>query len=332
VRRILGVLALGLSAAACQGSRSQAAPGSPAPSADPNAPLPHPIPTVVARVNDRPVYLLDIVPLAKPALDKAPDREQAKPAALRGALQLYIDREVLFQEAQARGLKADDRQVEQAYNQVRLAHPDEQEWNDELKRQGFDPESFRTELRIQATLARLTALETAKITEVTDAEAEAYYDAHREDFRRDEVRVRHILVRTLPTSSPEQRAGLRAKAEGLRARILHGESLASLAKALSDDEASRGKGGELPKFGLGQAAAAFEAAAFALKPGELSPVVESPAGFHILELIERIPGGLPPYDSVQDGIKRRLLEQKREQAMRDLTATLRARARVQTYL
>ena len=100
--------ALALALSAC--SRG---PGGPAPSpssTDPSRPLPSPLPDVVAR-DQRPagVTSSSIVPLAKPTLDQAQDREKARPVVLRAALDRYIGRELLFQEAVARGLKTTTR-------------------------------------------------------------------------------------------------------------------------------------------------------------------------------------------------------------------------------
>lgn len=287
---------------------------------------------MVARINGQPVHFLSIVPLAKPTLDQAQDREKARPKVLRAALDRYIGRELLFQEALARGLRADDAMIEKAYNQARLQHPDELDWDDTLKRQGLDPSTFRTELRVQALLARLAEEEAGKVAPVSDDEAEAYYNGHKEEFRFDELRARHILLHVLPTSAPQQVAGLRARAEGLLARIRHGESLASLARQFSDDTGSRDKGGELPPFSRGTIDSAFEKAALALKPGEISGIVVTSAGFHIIELISRRPGGLPPYEAVAPELKERLMKDRRAEAVNRLEQALRAKARIETYL
>jgi parvulin-like peptidyl-prolyl isomerase len=288
---------------------------------------------VVARVNGRPVYMRDLVPLAKPELDKANDREKARPAILRAAVERYVGRELLFQEALARGLRADDEVVEQAYNQARLRYPDENDWVNALAVQGFDPASFRTELRIQAVLARLAEEEARKISPVSEEEAEAYYESHREDFRIHEVTVRHILRGLLPTSTPQQRAGQLAQAQGILARLQRGEKLSVLAKEFSDDVRTRDQGGLLPSFTTGQPDPAFEAAVSALeKPGDVSGIVETPAGFHIVELVSRVPGGLPPYESVAPVLKDRLRRERLTGAVKALEDGLRAKARVDTYL
>jgi parvulin-like peptidyl-prolyl isomerase len=326
----LAALAVLLASPAC--SRGPAGPA-PAPSStDPSRPLPSPIPDVVARINGQPVHFISIVPLAKTTLDAAPDREKARPTVLRAALDRYIGRELLFQEALTRGLQSDDAMIAKAYNQARLEHPDEQDWDDILRRQGLDQATFRTELRVQATLARLAEEEASKVAPVSDEDAEAYYNSHQDEFRFDQLRVRHILLHVQPTSAPQQVAGLRARAEGLLFRIKRGESLASLAKEFSDDTGSRDKGGELPPFSRGTTDPTFEKAALALKPGEVSGIVTTSAGFHIIEVISRKQGGLPPYEAVGPELKERLMKDRRGEAVNRLEQQLRAKARIETYL
>jgi hypothetical protein len=82
----------------------------------------------VARVNGQPVRLGQVVALAKKALERSQDREKDKAGVLRQAMHQYIIRELLFQEALARGLAADERRLEQAYDKARLDYRDEQKW------------------------------------------------------------------------------------------------------------------------------------------------------------------------------------------------------------
>ena len=167
---------------------------------------------------------------------------------------------------------------------------------------------------------------------MTDEEAEAYYEAHQDDFRFDELTVRHLLFRLLPASTPQQVGGQRAKAQGLLFRIERGEKLADLAREFSDDAASREKGGELPPFSRGRTDPAFEAAAFALKPGEHSGIVETGAGLHILELVSRRKGGLPPYEAVAPELKVRLMKDRGADMVSQLEERLRAKARIEKFL
>lgn len=137
---------------------------------------------------------------------------------------------------------------------------------------------------------------------VSDIDIEQYFNAHRSDF--DEVRVRHILISTLPPGDEDDSADVkhkkssekakppdedepRKKAQKLLNRARKGEDFAKLARQNSEDPTSKEKGGALGFFGRGRMEIAFEKAAFELKPGEISDLVETPYGFHIIRLEER---------------------------------------------
>ena len=140
-------------------SRPAGGPAASPPNAalDPARPLPSPVPEVVARVNGHSVRIEQILPLAKAELDRLPDdqRDAKKPEVVRHALQQYVDRELLLQEALARGVRADAAGVDWSYDQLRREHPDERAWADFLARQGMDPQSLRAELRAQHTVAAM---------------------------------------------------------------------------------------------------------------------------------------------------------------------------------
>jgi hypothetical protein len=165
--------------AAC--SRGPAAAPSSA-AADPSRPLPSPVPEVVARVNGREIRLQQILPMAKLELDRVSvqDREQRKPEVLRHALQAYVERELFVQEAIARGVEADSRAVDWAYDQMRREHPDDEAWEEFLAGQGMDPNTFRAELRLQRTVSVLLDQEEAR--EAANAGA-AGHRSTREELR-----------------------------------------------------------------------------------------------------------------------------------------------------
>jgi LPS sulfotransferase NodH len=108
-------------------------------------------------VNGQPIRIYQILPMAKVDLDRVSvaDRDRRKPEVVRHALERYIDRELLLQEALARGIKADSRDVDWTYDQIRREHADEDAWKDFLAGQGMDPQSFRAELRAKHTVAAL---------------------------------------------------------------------------------------------------------------------------------------------------------------------------------
>lgn len=171
--------------AACVGASSPApetqsgAGASPAATPDPARPLPLPLPDVVARVNGQEIRIRQILPLAKAALDKVPvaERDRHKPEAVRSALDSYVTRELLLQEALARGIAADTREVERAYDQMRKDHAADAAWAEFLAGLGLDAQELKAELRIQYTVAALIAREVAAWP-VPEAEARAAYTAN----------------------------------------------------------------------------------------------------------------------------------------------------------
>jgi foldase protein PrsA len=158
---------------------------------------------------------------------------------------------------------------------------------------------------IEAQLVQETLYEhlTADVV-VTDAEVEQHYADHREDFAEPASRtVRHILVRT------------RALAVSLRARIVHGESFATLARRYSTDPGSRRSGGRLT-IGKGQTVKAFDHVVFALKTGAISQPVHTPYGWHLIKALTAVrPGRTPPFEEVRERIEEFLRAERRAEAV-----------------
>lgn len=152
---------------------------------------------------------------------------------------------------------------------------------DELHDQYFD--IIRDRTLSQKVEYQLT--ENIKVTPAEVAEYFATYDADSLPEIPTQYEVSEIVI--TPAVNEAERERVRDELNELRERILKGEKFSMLAKLYSQDPGSASKGGELGFFGRGTMVSEFEAAAFALKPGEVSPVVETQYGYHIIQLIER---------------------------------------------
>ncbi len=128
-----------------------------------------------------------------------------------------------------------------------------------------------------------------------------------------QVRARHILFRLAPDATPAQRDSVQKLAASVRAQLTAngGKDFAQLAQKYSADSASAKQGGELGFFSRGQMVAPFEAAAFKLTPGQISDVVETPYGFHIIQVEEK---KQPPYDSVKVQFRQAVIQQRVQDA------------------
>ena len=141
-----------------------------------------------------------------------------------------------------------------------------------------------------------------------EADAKALYEQRLETYDvPEQVRARHILLRVEPGAPAEAVEARRREAEAIHARLVGGEDFASLASSLSEDPGSKESGGDLGFFKRGQMVKPFEDAAFALGPGELSPVFRSDFGFHLLRVEERKPAQLRTFDEVKAELAREIL-------------------------
>jgi peptidyl-prolyl cis-trans isomerase C len=153
---------------------------------------------------------------------------------------------------------------------------------------------------------------------VTDAEAKQFYDDHPADFEQPEmVHVRHILLMTMdpvaraPLPADQQQARHK-QIDDLLKRIQGGANFAALAKQYSEDPGSKDNGGELSAFSRGQMVPEFEAAAFSLTNNQVSDVIKTTYGYHIIKLIDKTPAKTVGYATVTARIKDFLTQQKTE--------------------
>jgi len=163
----------------------------------------------------------------------------------------------------------------------------------------------------------------------TAEEISDYYARHSEAFQRPEqVRARHILVKVAPSASAEQEEEARKRAEALLTTIRNGEDFATVAQQHSEDTATAAKGGDLGYFPRGQMVQQFEAVAFALPVGQLSELVRSPFGWHILRVEDKREATMKPLAEVEQEIGDKIREDKARDAaaafVDDLLSTLEA--------
>lgn len=159
---------------------------------------------------------------------------------------------------------------------------------------------------------------------VPDAEVEAFYNQNRQQYTTPaQVRASHILFKT----EGKDENAVRTQAEAVLKRAKGGEDFAALAKQYSEDDSNRDKGGDLDYFGRGRMVPEFEAVAFALKNGEISDLVKTQFGFHIIKVIDNQPEVVRPLDQVKPEIVDQLRWQKAQQAAEAQAKTLASDAK-----
>jgi parvulin-like peptidyl-prolyl isomerase len=160
---------------------------------------------------------------------------------------------------------------------------------------------------------------------ITDAQVRAFYDKHKETYKRPrQFKASHILIKVDPSSNAEQREELKKKADDLLARAKAGEDFYNLAYYHSDDR-SRFVGGDLGYFHEGQTVPEFENALKTMAPGDVSVLVKSMYGFHIIKCIENNDPRQLAFDEVQDRIRQSLEKKERDTLYDEWMSALKAK-------
>lgn len=214
---------------------------------------------------------------------------------------------VQTQRARQAGIRIDDRELNEVLtdiaqqNQMTLA-----QFADALRAEGNDYVSVREQVREEMLINRIRSREVDARVLVTDQDIEQFLTFQGRDGSDVEYRLAHILARFPDGASPEQRRAAREKVEALRARVLEGEDFSAVAIAESDGQQAL-QGGDLGFRSADALPQVFAAAAQTLETGELSPVLETTGGYHLIRLVERRGGA--PRQSVEETQARHLLIQ-----------------------
>ncbi|MCK5243520.1 SurA N-terminal domain-containing protein, partial [bacterium] len=159
---------------------------------------------------------------------------------------------------------------------------------------------------------------------IAEAEITAYFNGHRSEFDKpEEVKASHILIRVDSAAGEEDKLTAKLKLDNIRADIAKGENFAEMAKKHSDDPGSKIKGGDLGFFGRGMMVKPFEDAAFSLKTNELSEIVESPFGFHLIKVTGRQAAKKAALADVKKDIQKQLQKKKAYQLSQEAALQFR---------
>jgi peptidyl-prolyl cis-trans isomerase C len=248
------------------------------------------------------------------------------------ALDQLIEKEVVWQESQRRNIEVKPAEVEAAIEQVVARYKTREDYLRRVQNAGFDEKSYAEYLRQELGIKKF--LESGfEVPAVTDEEIHAFYLANPDKFTRPErVRARHVLVRVQQGADEAARTAARKRIEEVLARARKGADFAALAEQYSDDASSNTNGGDLGLFARGRMVPEFEQAVFAMKPGQISDIVESSFGYHVIKFEERDPGGLVPEDQVRERVRKSIGEERRAATIRDGVKALRERAKVEVYV
>ena len=298
---------------------------------NPAAPVPRELPAVVARVNDEAIERWEVdaavreITLAN--LHPLPQAERDE--LVRAVLDRIIEHHIASQAARARGVAATDAEVDEDLRQLRREQP---VFDERLKTAGVSAEQLRHQRRLSLDMAKLVRAAAPGGT-VSDAAIKAYYSDNRDRFLLPEaVTASHILIRATPDATPEQRAAARRRAAEIRDQVLGGADFGRTARDVSEDTGSALAGGLVGTFPRGRMDPAFEAAAFSVKPGEISELVETPFVFHIIRVDEHVAGRMQTLDEVRGDIRTLLADRAEQEGLSKLIEEARRTAKIEIYI
>ncbi len=247
-------------------------------------------------------------------------------------LEGLIERELLYQEIQKAGVKAAPESVDNQLNQIRKRFPDEKAFEKSLSDMGLSEAELRSRIEKELAIQKWIETNFLEKSTVSEEEMKAYYDGHPEMFvQKESVRARHILIKVDPKASETEKAEARKKIEAIQKKLKEGGDFEALAKEFSEDT-SRDKGGDLGYFTKGRMVKPFEDAAFSLSVGQVSPIVETTFGYHLIEVVDKKPEGKISYEDAKERIQQVLKNEKVRTQLRAHIDDLKAKADIQRFL
>ena len=253
------------------------------------------------------------------------------PALRNQVLEGLIEREVLYQESQKAGIKISDQDVNDQLANIKKRYPDENEFNNALTNMGFTEDEVKNQIEHGLAIRELINKKITEKVVITDKESKTFYDENPKLFKQPEqVKASHILIKADANAGEAKKAEARKKIEEVQQKLKDGGDFSTLAKEYSEGP-SNVKGGDLGYFNRGQMVKPFEDTAFAMKPNEVSDVVETRFGYHLIKVYDKKPEKVLAYAEVKDRLNQHLKNQKVEKQASEYVAGLKKNAKIEKY-
>jgi peptidyl-prolyl cis-trans isomerase C len=267
---------------------------------------------VVMTVNDQPVYLWEMRLVLPQVQMELASRgvEQTHDLVLRLAAKKVIEAKLLAQEARRRNLNPSSEMVDAAIQDIEQSAGGREGLDATLKDLGATYDDFRANVWETEAVKLLVAKDIEPKVTVTRQEISAFYDENPDVFMQpDMVRARHILIRVTLNEPEAAKKKARSQIEKAHRRVVNGEDFAAVATEVSDGP-NAANGGDLGFFAQDSMVPVLANAAFALDVGEISDIIESQFGFHIVQILDQKPAGRLTYAEARGTAEELLKENK----------------------
>jgi peptidyl-prolyl cis-trans isomerase SurA len=291
---------------------------------------------IAAIVNDDIVTLYEVTREAQPIIREAEKKgavdDMVRSKIRVAALDRLVEKRLVEQKIRELNIRVTDEEVRQAIDDVKRQNniTSQEALVAALASQGLSFDQYRSQLQEQIEKLKLVSMEVRSKIHVGESEVQEYYQVNRAKYTGDEsYRARHIFFKTSEKSTPDAIKRTMTTALAVLADARDGKDFAELAKKFSEDPAARKDGGDLGSFKKGDMQPELETAIVGMKPGEVSELVYTALGFHIIKLEERLSGSLKPFESVKGEIEETLYRKKSEERFGLWAKELREKASIE---
>ena len=232
-----------------------------------------------------------------------------------------------------RALSVKDEEVMEALQDVLAKQKlSMEEYLKNLAQEGKSLDAVKKEIRGQMMRARLLRREVKAKILVSDEEIGEYYNKNRQEYEgKETVRIKQILLLLPPDADRTIVAKVKNKAMRLHKLVMNGESFDLLALNYSQGPAAA-QGGDVGFIGRGTIIPEVEAVAFSLPAGQVSEVIKSSVGFHIIQVVDKKGAGLKPIAAVREEIKTKIEDEKLDKKFDEWIASVRAKSHIEVKL
>lgn len=252
-------------------------------------------------------------------------------AVKQEALDELIKRELYYQEAKRQKLKVDSAKVKERYAGIENRFRNKEEFKKALEAEGLTEKELKASIEKLLLVNRLYDEEVVKKAAVSESFLRDYYKKNQDNFMRPEsIHLRHIIIKVSEGATPKEREEMKARAEEVARKAKAGEDFAQLAWDYSMDQYAV-KGGDIGFIHKGRLTPEVEKAAFSLKPGEVSDVIQTKYGYHIIKVEEKIPSTKLTFDEAKGNLKKELEEKNTKELYESLNARLKAAAVIKVF-
>jgi peptidyl-prolyl cis-trans isomerase C len=245
-----------------------------------------------------------------------------------------IDDELLYQESLRNGIKIAEKEVNDAYEsrKQKARFKTDAEFEEALKKSNKSVASYRVEIEHGLAVDRFIKNKFSDNAVVPDSDAKKYYDGNPGYFQQPaRVRVSHIMIRVAPDADQSKKDEAKKKVEQVMKRLKAGEDFAAVAKEVSEDDNSKNNGGDLGYLSKGRVQKSFEDAAFALKKDEISDIVKTDAGYHIIKVTDKMDARTISFEEAKSDIISNLKSSKVNSLVGNYLKELKNKSTIVTY-